>query len=178
MFSCFHFHSSVDNQQCLITSLACYEVAQKSKWGVWPESCMLLNQQNTSVSLYMGLMAVDSSVIWALFRAFKVLLIALGLLPKLLGVVLHMQYSLLLGLPTGHQAPFFSLLQELKAHSTDGWETFFPYWIFSLKWKHLYYNWISHKLLMRNLLLFRGKQTRKQNPQPTLVLSKFPRLGI
>lgn len=34
-------------------------------------------------------------------------------------------------------------------------------------------NYISCKLLMINLLRFGEKQTGKQNPQPTLVLSKF-----
>lgn len=116
MFSCFHFHSSVDNQQHLITSLACYEVAQKSKWGVWPEHCTLLNQQNTYISLYTGLMTVDMHYLELFFCSSD----CPRSVAKLFWAVLHMLCSPLLGLPTGHQTPFSYLIQELKAHGTDG----------------------------------------------------------
>lgn len=94
MFSCFRFHSSVDNQRGLVTSLACCGVAQKSKWGVWPENSTLLDQQNTSISIYIGNdnsnLSNNASVTEALFRAFLVLLIALGQLPNFFWVIAHM----------------------------------------------------------------------------------------
>lgn len=78
-------------------------------------------------------MTVDSSVIWVLFRAFYVLLIALGLFAKLLRVFLHMLYSPLLGLPTGPQAPFFSLLENRKHKVQMAEKCFFPLVIFFTK---------------------------------------------